>query len=71
MKLYNTCLAGVIGMVAFTACTSENLESKFNKDEVYGIMQVNVDVSKPQSTKATTEVTNFPVLIEHGGQRMR
>ena len=63
MKLYNTCLAGVIGMVAFTACTSENLESKFNKDEVYGIMQVNVDVSKPQSTKATTEVTNFPVLI--------
>lgn len=62
MKLYNTCLAGVIGLVAFTACTNEALESKFTKDESYGTMQVNVDVSKPKS-KATAEVTDFPVLI--------
>lgn len=62
MKLYNTCLAGVIGLVAFTACNNEDLESKFTKDKAYGVMQVSVDVSKPKS-KATSEVTDFPVLI--------
>ncbi len=62
MKLYSTCLAGVIGLVAFTACTNEDLEKKFIEDKAYGSMQVSVDMSKPKS-KATSEVMDFPVLV--------
>ena len=62
MKLYSTCLAGVIGLMAFSACTSEDLENKFIEDKAYGSMQVSVDMSKPKS-KAVSEVTDFPVLI--------
>ena len=61
MKLYNTFLAGVMGLAAFTSCSNEELDAKFT-DGSYGTMDLSVDVVKPE-TRTETEVQDFPVVI--------
>ncbi len=63
MKLYNTFLAGVMGLAAFTSCTNEELDAKF-ADGAYGTMDLSVDMVKPESTRTVAEVEDFPVVIQ-------
>ena len=59
MKLQNTLLAGAIAITALSSCCNEDA---FDAMEQTGKMQVAVDIAKPQA-RATTEVTDFPVII--------
>ncbi len=59
MKLQNTLLAGAIAIAALSSCCNEDA---FDAMEQTGKMQVAVDIAKPQA-RATTEVTDFPVII--------
>ena len=59
MKLQNTLLAGAIAIAALSSCCNEDA---FDAMEQTGKMQLAVDIAKPQA-RATTEVTDFPVII--------
>lgn len=59
MKLQNTLLAGAIAIAALSSCCNEDA---FDAMEQTGKMQLAVDIAKPQ-TRATSEVTDFPVII--------
>ena len=59
MKLQNTLLAGAIAIAALSSCCNEDA---FDAMEQTGKMQLAVDIAKPQK-RATSEVTDFPVII--------
>ena len=59
MKLQNTLLAGAIAIAALSSCCNEDA---FDAMEQTGKMQLAVDIAKPQA-RATSEVTDFPVII--------
>lgn len=59
--MQNTLLTGVLALAAMSSCTSEDLDEKISRGQE-GELQLNVDILKPGS-RATTEVTDFPVII--------
>ena len=63
MKIQNALLTGALALAALSSCTSEDFEEKLSAGGPKGELQLSVDVLKPESTRAVTEVTDFPVII--------
>lgn len=62
MKIQNALLTGALALAALSSCTSEDMEEKLSSGDK-GELQLSVDVVKPESTRAVTQVTDFPVII--------
>ena len=62
MKIKDTLLTGVLALAALSSCTSEDMEEKLSGGS-QGELKLSVDVLKPESTRAVTQVTDFPVII--------
>ena len=62
MKLKDTFLIGSVAVAGLTSCVSESIDAE-GKDAGTGSMALNVSVKEPAATRATTEVTNFPVIL--------
>lgn len=61
MKLKNTILIGIAAIAGLSSCVNETLETESSKDQ--GIMMLDVSLLQPQ-TRAQSEVTNYPVIIQ-------
>lgn len=61
MKLHNTFLIGIMSIACLTSCLSEDFDNGLAAAGT-GALEVSVDLMKP-ATRATQEVTNFPVII--------
>ncbi len=62
MKIKDTFLLGILAVAGFSSCVSEDINSELAKVG-QGQMALNVDLQKPAATRATSEVTNFPVIV--------
>ena len=61
MKLKNTFLLFSLVITGFTSCVSENLENEQTVEK--GRMTLRVSALEPMTTRAKTEVTNYPVIV--------
>ena len=59
--MYKTLFTGVCSILAFTACTNEDFGHLVGKKDT-GVACLNIDIKNP-STRAISEVSNFPVII--------
>lgn len=61
MKLKYSFLSSILATMVLSACVSEEFDSKSAADT--GKMKLNVSMLEPQTTRATTQVYNFPVSV--------
>ena len=62
MKLKYTYLTGIVAAAMFTACSSDTDSVAPNGDT--GMMAVNVTKETPETTRANTQVYDFPVIVK-------
>ena len=63
MKLNKYFLIGTIAIAGFSSCVSENIDDASKTKADKGLMALSVSLLQPESTRATTEVFDYPVNV--------